>query len=294
MDERAYVFTKDCLSTEHEIPFHVAARASIGVGGYAKAAFYPENLSKLILLIDEFKKHHQPFHVVGNMTNILPPDGRSEAVYLFTTKLKSVGMGRTVFAQAGVTSEELLDACVRHGKSGAEFLAGVPCTVGGAVYMNAGAGGKHIDDILESALVYHDGQIRVLKKEDCAYAYKESAFMRNGAIILGASFLLEDTDGESVEARRQAYLETRKRLPTGKSMGCVFKNPKDISAGKLIEGVGLKGFKFGGAYVSTEHANFVINGGNATAKDVRAVINVVKNAVLSQYGVILEEEIRYF
>lgn len=293
MNDHAYVFTKEVLSIEHEMPFLSSSRASIGAGGYAKAAFYPHTFSQLIALVNEFRQNRVPFHVLGNMTNVLPPDEKTEAVYVFTVRLCSVGIGRTVFAQAGVTSKELLDACARHGRIGAEFLAGVPCTVGGAVCMNAGAGGMHIEDILESALVYSDGQIRVFEKKDCEYAYKDSVFMRGGAVILGASFALEEADEATAEKRRAAYLEERKKLPTGKSMGCVFKNPKAISAGRLIEGAGLKGLKIGGAYVSSEHANFVINGGGATAADIRALIETMKNAVQAQYGVRLEEEIRY-
>ncbi|MFR1554454.1 MAG: UDP-N-acetylenolpyruvoylglucosamine reductase, partial [Coriobacteriales bacterium] len=128
---------------------------------------------------------------------------------------------------------------------------------------------------------------------ECEYSYKHSVFMRDGSVILGASFVLEDADGETVAKKRAEYLEKRRRLPAGRSMGCTFKNPPAETAGKLIEGAGLKGLRVGGAVISTEHANFIINEGGATSADVRALINLIKNAVFARYGVELEEEIRY-
>lgn len=110
---------------------------------------------------------------------------------------------------------------------------------------------------------------------------------------MGASFCLSDTDSESVSKERAKYMSARKKLPDGRSMGCVFKNPPDIPAGKLIEGAGLKGLQVGGAVISEEHANFILNVGGATSSDVRALVNLIKNAVFSQYGIALEEEIRY-
>lgn len=182
-----------------------------------------------------------------------------------------------------------MDACERHGKSGAEFLAGIPCSVGGAVFMNAGAHGKHISDILESALVYKEGRIRVTSAAECEYSYKHSVFMRDGSVILGASFVLRTQTGKRWQKAGRISRKTQK-ASAGRSMGCTFKNPPAETAGKLIEGAGLKGLRVGGAVISTEHANFIINEGGATSADVRALINLIKNAVFARYGVELEEE----
>ena len=133
----------------------------------------------------------------------------------------------------------------------------------------------------------------MLSKEECGYAYKQSVFMKDKSVVLGASFLLEEADGETVARRRGEYVAARKKLPKGRSMGCVFKNPPGEFAGKLIEGAGLKGLQVGGAVISEKHANFILNEGGATAADVHALVNLAKNAVFSQYGVELEEEIRY-
>ena len=117
--------------------------------------------------------------------------------------------------------------------------------------------------------------------------------MTEGGVIFAVTFNLENSDGETVARKKGEYLARRAKLPKGRSMGCVFKNPPDISAGKLIEGAGLKGLRIGGAVVSDLHANFIINDNNATSDDVKKLITVVKNAVYLQYKVRLEEEIRY-
>lgn len=278
----------------HEKNYSFRANSSIGVGGTAKVAFFPEKISELITLIGRLKTLEIPYRILGNTTNSLPSEGESKRIAVFTTKMRSVGVGEeTVFALAGATTEDLLNACEARGKTGAEFLEGIPATIGGALYMNAGACGKRIDAIVESVLVYKDGKIRVIPKESCGYSYKHSVFMQDDCVILGGSFLLETCDPYEVEKNREYYRDLRKKLPVGKSMGCIFKNPNGVSAGKLVEGACLKGLKRGGAFVSREHANFIINGGDASVKDILTLINLIKSAVFSQYGVRLEEEIRY-
>lgn len=287
------VFDSETTKIKHIKHYSFEQNSSIGVGGSAVAAFYPDKISQLVFLIERFQQRGVPYVVLGNTTNVLPPDGKSENVLLFTTGLCAVGFGETTFALCGTTTEELLNECEVHGKTGAEFLQGIPATVGGAAFMNAGACGKHVDDVVESVLAYKEGKIRVLSKAECEYGYKKSVFMDENIVILGVSLLLETCSPDFVRENRLRFESFRKHLPKGKSMGCVFKNPEGKNAGKLIEGAGLKGLKKGGAFVSTEHANFIINGGGATARDVQALINLCKSAVFAQYGVRLEEEIRY-
>ena len=166
--------------------------------------------------------------------------------------------------------------------------------------MNAGAGGKHVSDILESALVYGDGDMRVYTAKECGFSYKESAFMKRGEAILGITLRLKKSSPAAVEAAISRAKEARAHLPRGKSLGCVFKNPPSltagenrISAGKLIESAGMKGRRAGGAEVSEKHAHFIVNEGGATYKDVRSLIEEVRRAVYETQGVRLEEEIRY-
>lgn len=291
------LFLPEIERIRHEKNYSFRKYSSMGVGGSAKVAFFPKKISEMVALINRLKTLDIPYRILGNTTNSLPCEGESKRVAVFTTEMNAVQMDEEgVFAAAGATTKSFLEVCERYGKTGAEFLEGIPATVGGAVYMNAGAYGKRIDGVLESVLVFKDGKIRLMKKENCAYSYKHSVFMNDEYVILGATFHLETCDIDEVSQKREYYRDLRKKLPEGKSLGCIFKNPQsgsDKSAGSLIEGAGLKGLFSGGAFVSREHANFIINGGNATTEDILSLINIIKSAVFSQYGVRLEEEIRY-
>ena len=281
-------------SCETETPFDYAKRSSIGCGGIAPVAFYPNSVEELISLINELDSNNFPFTMLGNLTNVLPPDGESKMPVVSTKRLKGIEETEIgVFVLAGVTSGELLKTCKRLSLSGAEFLEGIPCTLGGALYMNAGVSGRYISEITESVMVLRSGKLVVLEKEACQYAYKSSVFMHTRDVIVGARLRLQKATEEAVANKMKEYRLKRARLPKGKSMGCVFKNPQGKIAGKLIEGAGLKGLRVGGAVVSSEHANFIINDKNATSAQIKTLINLIKNAVFAQYKIRLEEEIRY-
>ena len=159
--------------------------------------------------------------------------------------------------------------------------------------MNGGAGGKYIADIVKSVRVLRGGKIIDFSVDECGYSYKNSLFMHTDDFILGGVFRLEKSDEDRVKGEIRRHLQRRAHLPKGKSMGCVFKNPQGVSAGGWIERAGLKGARVGGAKVSEQHANFILNDQNATSADIYTLIQKIKNAVYTQYGVTLEEEIRY-
>lgn len=274
-------------------PFDFSKNSSIGCGGAALVAFYPNDVAECIALIKGLKKDGIRYVVLGNLTNVLPPDGFTDCVVVCTRKMDRIVVGDNLFVCAGVTSGALLRACKRQKLTGVEFLSGIPCTLGGALYMNAGAGCRYISEIVESVTVLRDGEKHILSLEECEYTYKHSVFMTNEDVILGATLRLEKASAEEIKKREEFYLERRKGLPIGKSMGCVFKNPDGYHAGDLIERSGLKGLRVGGAKISEKHANFIINEGDATSADIKALIALVKNAVRAQYDVCLEEEIRY-
>ena len=277
-----------------EAPFDYAKGSSIGCGGIAPASFYPKTVEELVLLVGALQEKGVPFTVLGNLTNVLPPDGESKTWVISTKKLAKIERTDSgVFALAGVTSGLLLKECKQHGLSGVEFLEGIPCTLGGALYMNAGVSGKYVAEIVENITVLRAGKLVTLEKADCDYAYKSSVFMHSNDVIVGALLRLKEANEETIENRIAYYREKRAHLPKGKSMGCVFKNPTGQVAGKLIEGAGLKGLRVGGAVVSTEHANFIINDKNATSTHIKTLIMLIKNAVFAQYKIRLEEEIRY-
>ena len=289
---KEYGLTFEIANCQRETPFVFSAHSSIGCGGFARTAYYPETVESLQSLIKALKEKDVPFYVVGNMTNVLPPDGESRRVFIVTKRLAQTDIDNGYFG-AGVTSGALLRACRSAHKSGAEFLAGIPCTLGGALYMNAGAAGVYISEIVESVTVLRGENILVLPVCDCRYAYKTSVFMQNDDVILGGKLRLKTADDETIKQETSRFLERRKHLPKGKSMGCVFKNPDGATAGKLIDGAGLKGLRIGGAKVSEEHANFIINDKNATSAEIRTLIGIIKNAVFAQYKIRLQEEIRY-
>ena len=284
--------------------FDLSAVSPMGIGGRVAAAFFPDTLAGLTELINRLKAADLPFALLGTASNVLIPD-KSEALQgaaVFTKRLRSVAVdGESVFAFCGVTGAEFLRKTLAAGLTGAEFLEGIPCSIGGATYMNAGANGRHISDIAESVLAYGNGEMRVYTHSDCRFAYKDSAFMKNGDTVLGVTFRLKKSTPEAVAENLRLSREKRAELPKGKSLGCIFKNPpprvkgeRRISAGLLIEQAGMKGVSAGGARVSEQHANFIVNEGGATYADVRELIEKIRASVYETHGVRLEEEIRYF
>lgn len=276
-----------------ETPFSFSKNSSIGCGGFAQTVFYPQNETELCALLQQLEKDGKTYYVLGNLTNVLPADGESKRVIVRTKKLSKLIFSEEIFVGAGVSSGAFLQACKQNGKSGGEFLYGIPCTIGGALYMNAGAASRYIEEIVENVLVYRKGNIQKIPLSDCGYAYKKSVFMENDDVILGATVRLQDATSEEIEEKIRYYKACRAHLPKGKSMGCVFKNPCGRFAGELIEQSGLKGMRIGGAVVSEEHANFIMNDQHATSAEIKQLIALIKNAVSAQYGICLEEEIQY-
>ena len=284
----------DFLPFTHKIPFDFSLNGTIGVGGVAPIAVFPQSEQEFVYLLTMLKDKNMRFTVVGNLSNVLVAEGAIDCVVICTKQMRYCrANGMYLYADSGVTSGRLLHRCIDAGLSGAEFLSGIPCTLGGAVYMNAGVNGKYLANIVESVRVYRDGKVQTLTNDDCQFAYKSTVFMRNGDVILGVTLRLEQTSSMQVRDEIARYREKRSHLPNGKSLGCIFKNPIGKIAGQLIENAGLKGMRIGGAVVSQEHANFIINEKGATAQDIRSLIQLIKNAVYAQYKIKLEEEIRY-
>lgn len=293
MEEFALFFKNKFPDMQAQIPFEASKGCTVGCGGRYAIAVFPRSFTELIEIVDFCTAEGRRYFVLGNGSNVLPSDGENESVLIFTKKLVGGSFGQNPLVYAGVQISAFLNDCEKHGKSGAEFLAGIPSTVGGAAFMNAGAHGKRFDEIVKNVIVYKDGELHSYPKAECGYSYKHSRFMDEGGVIFAVIFELEDTDGETVAKRRKEHLRAREWLPKGKSMGCVFKNPDGVSAGELIDGAGLKGLRVGGAVVSEVHANFIINDNRATSKDIKTLIGLVKNSVYAQYKIRLEEEIRY-
>ncbi len=243
-----------------------------------------------------------PYGVFGNGSNLLVTDGGIDGVMIRLRGLlaeirKSTDDARdafTLWAGGGVQLADLMNFCRRNGMSGLEFLAGIPGTVGGAVAMNAGAFGHEIKErTISVQLMTTRGEQMEMHRSEVAFSYR-SFHMEKGTVITGACFGLNVSTGKAVSEIMSGFLKIRKETqPQGfPSAGSVFKNPPGDYAGRLIEEAGLKGKRIGGAMVSEKHANYILNTGNATAKDILSLMDLIREAVLKTSGISLEPEIR--
>ena len=273
--------------------FSFAKNTTYACGGKAEVAYFPQSVTQAITVFDYLTKAVKNFITLGNGSNILASDKNFDGAVLSTKRLSGIikTEKNSIFCYAGTKVSELMKFCVDCGFGGLEYLAGIPATVGGLVFMNGGAGGFYICDNVVNVLLY-DGSIQIFSNKKCNFGYKYSIMRDIKSIILGVELSIFQQDKVKVRENITAYLNRRKFHPKGASCGCVFKNVGNISAGKLIDDCGLKGLKCGGAYVSQSHANFLINDGGCAA-DVYDLIGLVKERVFEQTGILLEEEVIY-
>lgn len=287
---------KNCADTpEIKIvsPFRFSENTTYGLGGNAIAAYLPKTPYEAKVAYDRLTVNRIPFKILGNGSNVLVSDKGFDGAVISTKKLKGIIRlaDNKLLCLAGTKVGELLAYCKTHGLGGLEYLYGIPATVGGAAYMNAGVSGFCIGNDIESVRVY-DGKVRVLSRENCKFAYRHSTMRDINAAILSIIVNVRPISGTEIDERITYFKERREHLPKGRSCGCVFKNPPGVSAGYLIENAGLKGFRVGGAFVSDKHASFIINDGG-TAADVKKLIGYIKVKVFEKFGVLLEEEVVY-
>ncbi len=265
------------------------------VGGVAKYYAEVDSLYGLNQLIVLAKKYKVPYKVLGNGTNVLVSDKGYNGIIVNVKKLNDVFFKRDqVRAMAGAQLDKLVKFAFDHRLSGIECLVGIPATVGGAIVMNAGAFGHNIAEKVVCVETLENGKIKFYDKEDCKFGYRTSRFQKKGEVIISATFSFEDGDREQMQSQMKSYLEIRKSLqPCGNSCGSVFKNPKPVAAGALIDRAGLKGFSIGCAKVSERHGNFIITNGKGSAEDVFRLINSVKYKVKEKFNVELVEEVEF-
>lgn len=272
----------------------LAKYTSMKVGGPADALVTPADEADLRSALVAAKTARVPVMVLGG-TNLVVRDGGVAGVVLRLSGLKSIraaGENR-LYAEAGALFPTLAHAAKDAGLSGLEFACGIPGTVGGAVVMNAGTRDGEIADVLESVrLMTWVGEVVELDASELGLRYRESHIPPG--VLVGATVVLKPDDPRAIEARMQTILEYRRRtqplhLPNA---GCIFKNPPGRSAGQLIDELGLKGYRVGGIQVSERHANFMVNVGEGTAKDLAALIRHVGRRVERERGVTLELEVR--
>lgn len=266
---------------------------TFGCGGNAKAVIFPEAVNELISLVKLLK---EDMVVLGNGSNVLVCDEGIDKYAVITLKMKNVLCeGESIYADCGTSLVKISAVAAENSLSGLEFASGIPGTVAGGIFMNAGAYGGEIKDVIsEVYAIDKEGNKKIFSKEELELSYRHSVFCDNGCIITGAKFDLKKGNKEVILATMRDLNQRRKdKQPLEyKSAGSTFKRPEGYFAGQLIEESGLKGYSVGDAQVSEKHAGFVINKGNAKAKDVLDVINHCRQVVTEKFGVELEPEIK--
>lgn len=266
------------------------------IGGPAQFFFTPDDISELQCLVRILKRNRIRLRILGGGSNLLVRDRsiRGAVIKLSAPAFKKTLANKNrVEAGSGIPLGELLSFCQRHRLSGLEFLAGIPGTLGGALIMNAGAYGRSIGDLVESVTIMdYNSALKQKRKESLRFGYRCSNL--SGGVVVKAVLKLRKDDPVRIAARRKQYLAQRRLTQSGAwaSAGCVFKNPKGLSAGLLIERCGLKGMRIGRACVSDKHANFIINKGNAKAGDVLKLMALIKRKAKRRFNITLEPEIK--
>ena len=270
---------------------------SMRVGGEAAVLVLPSSAKEVAEVVKALKLANVPHAVMGNGTNLIVSDsGYSGVIIKLADNFAAISVTEDeVSAQAGASLAAVSNAAWKAGLSGLEFASGIPGTIGGAVAMNAGAyDGEMKDLVIKTTSMDENGGIIQLYGEQHEFGYRKSVIQRNRLMVLEATIKLQKGDPDVIKEKMQC-LNARRRekqplnLP---SAGSVFKRPPDHFAGKLIEEAGLRGFRIGGAQVSDKHCGFIVNTGDATAADVIALIQWVKEKVFQKFGVVLEEEVK--
>ncbi len=266
------------------------------IGGPAKYYLEPRDTRQLKLLLKSLNRDKIPILVIGAGSNILIDDNGIQALVL---RLNSPCFRRIsldhhrLSAASGVSLSQIVKVSQRKGLSGLEFLSGIPGTLGGALAMNAGIPERNIGDLVENVRVMdYRGKIKTLNKEEIKFGYRTANLSKY--IILNAQLKLVNKDKQEIKNSIKKYLNRRKSTQdlSSVSAGCIFKNPKGNQAGRLIDLCGLKGKIIGDACISRIHANFILNLGNATARDVLRLMDLAKRQVKKKFNITLEPEIK--
>lgn len=268
---------------------------TFGIGGAADVFVTPKTPCELTRVVSLAKKYSVPYLVVGNGSNLLVSDEGIEGAAIKVGDWNEISHNcEFVTCTAGVKLANLCKYCEEQGLSGLEFGYGIPGTVGGALFMNAGAYGGEIKDVVFSAeCINDDGEIITVSADNMLLGYRTSLFKNNKNIITSVTFKLSKGNRSEIRAKMDDFMgrRTAKQPLDAKSAGSTFKRPVGNFAGTLIEECGLKGFSIGGAEVSTKHAGFVINKDNATCSDVLRLISHIQQTVSLKTGFTLEPEV---
>lgn len=265
-------------------------------GGPADFLAFPKNADEVRELVLYCKDENMPWLILGNASNLIVKDGGIRGLVIMLSDMTDITVEEGLLtAEAGAKLIDATYVALDHSLTGFEFACGIPGSVGGAVFMNAGAYDGEVQTIFESCdVLLADGSIQTYTKEDMDFAYRHTAIQELQAIILRARFRLVKGDYDQIKARMVELTELRqlKQPLEYPSCGSVFKRPVGHYTGKLIQDAGLQGLKWGGAQISEKHAGFIVNVDNATATDYSELIAYIQKTILEKFGVTLETEVR--
>lgn len=285
---------RDHVLTDEPMKQHTTFK----IGGPADYFLVPETGEEVGEIIKICRKTDTPYFILGNGSNLLVGDGgyRGAVIQVYRNMSAVTVEGTTITAQAGALLSAVAAAAKNASLTGFEFAGGIPGTVGGAAVMNAGAYGGEMKDVLvEVTVMDAEGKIFTISAEKLELGYRTSVIKKAGYIVLEAKIRLKEGDQEAIRERMKELTiqRTTKQPLEYPSAGSTFKRPEGYFAGKLVMDSGLRGYQVGGARISEKHCGFVINAGDATAKDVRTLMDNVRDIVYEKYGVTLEPEVKF-
>ncbi len=282
--------------TENE---QLSKYTSFKTGGPCRLMIKPATVDEVKTVFSLLRASDYSFHIIGNGSNILAPDDPGDDVYICTSEMSDILVtdtddGGIITAGSGAILAKVAYTAYTHGLTGLEFAHGIPGSLGGACVMNAGAYGGQMADVVESTTYLNaNGDIVTVKAEEHQFGYRKSVFTANDYIISSSIKLTKGNPAEIKSKMEELSAKRRASQPLEfPSAGSTFKRPEGYFAGKLIEDAGLKGTTIGGAQVSTKHAGFIINIGNASSNDILNLISHVQDVVYKASGVMLEPEVR--
>ena len=265
-------------------------------GGPADFLAFPKSVTEVKVLLEECRQNNLPWMVLGNASNLIVRDGGIRGLVIMLEKLNNIEVkGNQIISQAGAKLIDTTYVALEHHLTGFEFACGIPGSIGGAVFMNAGAYGGEIKDVFVSCeVLYPDGQIKTLSSKEMAFSYRHSAIQAQHCIVLSATFALQAGNYAEIKAKMDelTHLRASKQPLEYPSCGSVFKRPVGHYTGPLIEQAGLKGMTIGGAQVSEKHAGFIVNINHATATDYVNLIHYIQKVIKEKFDVTLETEVR--
>lgn len=271
--------------------------STLRIGGRAKKVFFPKDEKEVLEVLKKAKDEDRKIIPLGKGSNIIFKDGILEDVFVSTKLLKKLEITKKgdeflIYADAGVSFKQIVELVKKLNLEGFENLSGIPASVGGAITMNAGAFGSEIFDIVEEVRFIDENlQVKTLKKEEISYSYRKTQFQQEG-FVLAAKLRLKKSDKDIKALIKEHLLKRNKTQPLDlPTTGSTYKNPPNNYAGKLLELAGFKGKKIGDVGFSSKHANFLVNYGNGTFKDLKNLLENAEDCVYRQFGIKLEREV---